>query len=184
MAVSKRLSSQHSSDLEETRLPVDIARRLTIELVPVTCWYSNVRSNVAAKTWDRLQEICFQRAKFRCEVCQSIGPHHPVECHEIWTYVDARLLQRLDGLIALCPKCHEVKHIGRALQKGRIQGCLQHLMAVNCITSMQAVEMIRDCTRVHTLRSAKDWRLDITLLSTSYGVRISTEGREIGLVHA
>ena len=31
--------------------------KLTIELVPRTCFYSNVRSNLPDKEWDRLRKI-------------------------------------------------------------------------------------------------------------------------------
>ena len=31
----------------------------------------------------------------------------------------AHALQVLTALVALCPRCHEVKHLGRALQTGR-----------------------------------------------------------------
>jgi len=55
-----------------------------------------------------------KKAENLCETCGGCGPQYPVECHEIWNYDDTRLIQKLDGLIALCPDCHEVKHIGLA----------------------------------------------------------------------
>ena len=39
--------------------------------------------------------------------------------HEVWDYDDARRVQRLVRLIALCPACHEVKHLGLAAKRGR-----------------------------------------------------------------
>ena len=60
------------------------ANRLTIELVPQTCWFSNVRSEVSAADWDRLRKLTSNAAGGRCEVCGGRGPRWPVECHEIW----------------------------------------------------------------------------------------------------
>lgn len=62
--------------------------RLTVELVPRTSWYSNVRSNVLPGVWDRLRRPVFGRARSRCEICGGRGPAHPVECHEVWEYDD------------------------------------------------------------------------------------------------
>ena len=31
--------------------------KLTIELVPSTAWYSNVRSNVSKEEWDKIHDI-------------------------------------------------------------------------------------------------------------------------------
>jgi hypothetical protein len=39
-----------------------VATRLTVELVPSTCWYTNVRSNVSKAVWDRLRRQGFAEA--------------------------------------------------------------------------------------------------------------------------
>ena len=59
--------------------------KLTIELVPQTAWYSNVRSNVTKSEWDVLRKACYKAAGYKCEVCSGKGPKHPVECHEMWS---------------------------------------------------------------------------------------------------
>jgi hypothetical protein len=155
--------------------------RLTIELVPSSCWYSNVRSHVSSATWDKLQERCFSRAKQRCEICQGRGPAHPVELHEIWDYDDRTRVQRLSGLIALCPACHEVKHIGHAIQAGRLPQALSHLIQVNGITSAQSVDYVKNAFDIQERRSQQAWSLDIRLLSTHYGVKLAGDQREDGL---
>lgn len=88
---------------------------LTVELVPKTCWFSNVRENVPRSTWDKLRKATYAAANYHCEVCGEQGSRHPVECHEIWRYHSKRFVQKLFGLVALCPACHEVKHFGLAL---------------------------------------------------------------------
>ena len=47
--------------------------KLTIELVPKTSWYSNVRSNVSRSQWDKLRKKCYLNADYKCEVCGDTG---------------------------------------------------------------------------------------------------------------
>lgn len=155
--------------------------RLSLELVPSTCWYSNVRSNVTADTWNRLQTHCFHAAKNRCEICGGVGPAHPVECHEIWAYDDARHIQHLAGLASLCPACHQVKHMGRSLQTGQGIASLQHLARVNRVPVAEAVAIVKEALLRCQERSRHDWILDVRILSTRYGVRLDDRGCEVGL---
>jgi hypothetical protein len=46
---------------------------------------------------------------------------------EVWDYDDARMVQRLVRLIALCPAYHEVKHLGLAGRCSRLGPALAHL---------------------------------------------------------
>jgi len=57
--------------------------RLTVELVPSTCWYTNVRSNVSKAVWDRLRRRVATDAGKSCEICGGRGGRWPVECHEV-----------------------------------------------------------------------------------------------------
>jgi len=93
--------------------------RLTIELVPRTCWFDNVRSAVSSTDWKRLRQQTARTAGWKCQICGGKGPRWPVECHEIWHYDDDRQCQTLTGLIALCPSCHEVKHMGFSGLRGK-----------------------------------------------------------------
>lgn len=105
--------------------------RLTIELVPRTCWFDNVRSAVSSSDWKRLRQQTARTAGWKCQVCGGKGPRWPVECHEIWHYDDDRQYQTLTGLIALCPSCHEVKHIGFSELRGKKDEAVAHLALVN-----------------------------------------------------
>jgi Zn finger protein HypA/HybF involved in hydrogenase expression len=142
--------------------------KLTIELVPKTSWYSNVRSNVTTAQWDSIRKKCYARAKFKCELCGDVGTNqgfkHPVECHEIWHYDDEKLIQKLNGLIALCPNCHSVKHIGLSQLKGRGEIAIQQLMKVNNMTREEAYSYIKKSFELWSKRSQFDWTLDISEL--------------------
>lgn len=155
--------------------------KLSIELVPSTCWYSNVRSNVRSETWDRLQRETFKAAGRVCEICGSTGTGHPIEAHEIWEYDDHRMIQRLVNLTALCPQCHEVKHIGLAIKSGNAKRALAWLSIVNAITPAEALAYVERTFKIHEIRSRFQWQLDIQLLTRRYGVRLDKYGIEQGL---
>jgi len=140
--------------------------KLTVELVPRTAWYSNVRSNVSTKEWDRLRRKCYELANRRCEICKGVGTKHPVECHETWQYDDTNHIQKLIGLIALCPNCHKVKHPGLAQMKGETKLVEQQLMKVNGITYSEAITVINEAFKQWERRSMYDWKLDISYLDT------------------
>lgn len=138
--------------------------KLTIELVPKSAWYNNVRSNVSAALWEKLKKITAEKAGYRCEICGGRGRKWPVECHEIWYYDDAEYIQKLLGLIALCPACHGVKHIGYASLNGQFEKSLRHLMRVNKWTHVEALSYVEKQFVIWQHRSQYVWCLDISWL--------------------
>lgn len=139
--------------------------KLTVELVPATSWGDNLRSHFKTSEWDRLRKACYEQAGHKCEICGGKGRRHPVECHEIWHYDDDQCVQTLKGLIALCPSCHEVKHIGRAMAVGFGDRALAHLVKVNGITQAEAVAHVGDAFALWKARTQKAWTLDITSIT-------------------
>jgi hypothetical protein len=137
--------------------------KLTIELVPRTCWYSNVRSEVSEHVWDIIRRKTYRLANYKCEICGGVGPNHPVECHEKWEYTPTGT-QVLVGFIALCPDCHRVKHIGRAQIVGEFGEALDQLMEVNNWSEEDAIEYIEEAFYLWEERSANKWDLDITYI--------------------
>ncbi len=135
--------------------------RLTIELVPKTSWYNNVRALVDELGWDRIRRQVWRQADYRCEICDGKGPEHPVECHEVWRYDDRTHVQMLVRMIALCPACHQVKHIGFANVKGKGTQARAHLARVNGWTLEQADAYISQAFQVWAQRSAGPWTLDL-----------------------
>ena len=53
--------------------------RLTIELVPSTCFCKNVRSQVDPARGDRIRMAVYAAAGSKCEICGGRGTAHPVE---------------------------------------------------------------------------------------------------------
>lgn len=142
--------------------------KLTIELVPKTSWYTNVRSNVSKSQWDILRNICYDRANHVCEICGDTGTNqgykHKVECHEIWTYDDKAKSQTLTGLIALCPYCHKCKHPGLAQINNEINIVINQLIKVNDMSKENAIQYLTEAFDTWKKRSEHNWSLDISLI--------------------
>lgn len=148
--------------------------RLVAELVPASTWGWNLRSVLSKKGWDDLRKSVYEKAGFLCEICGGKGRKHPVECHERWEYNDARHIQKLVGLEALCPSCHEVRHIGRALSVGRGHLAIQHMSKVNQWTPEQVEAHIQQAMRQWNMRSRFVWKLNLEWLKTlptEFGVK-------------
>ena len=144
---------------------------LTVELIPSTSWFTNVRSLLPEEEWDLVRRAVYRRARYRCEVCDGRGggpegPNHPVECHEVWTYDDEHHVQRLEGLVALCPACHRVKHLGLASVNGRYDEALQHLASVNGWPLPEAERYARSAFARWEERSQHPWKVDVGVLAS------------------
>lgn len=142
--------------------------KLTIELVPRTAWYTNVRSNVSKDEWDRLRKKSYALANNVCEICGDTGKNqgykHNIECHEIWHYDDTTKAQTLTGLISLCPYCHKCKHPGLAQINGELNIVINQLMKVNNISKDDAEKLIDDAFTIWRERSKHEWKLDISYI--------------------
>ena len=142
--------------------------KLTIELVPRTSWYSNVRSNVTKNEWDVIRKKSYEHANHVCEICGDVGTNqgvkHNVECHEIWEYNDETNEQILTGLISLCPYCHKTKHVGLAQINGELDIVINQLVKVNKISYDDATKYIDESFKIWSERSKKEWKLNIEYL--------------------
>ena len=138
--------------------------KLTIELVPKNLWGRNLRSIVPTEKWDVLRRACYRKAGYVCEVCGGKGDAHPVECHEIWEYNDKSHVQRLAGLIALCPACHGVKHIGRSGVVGKGEEAFAHLGKVNGWRTVRTRDYVAQAFTDWSNRSRHEWQLDLSWL--------------------
>jgi len=147
--------------------------KLTIELVPSTSFYTNVRSILPTSEWDRLRKESYSKAKFKCEICKESGLDqgygHALECHEIWEYKSDGT-QLLTGLISLCPKCHLVKHIGRAIAIGKKKRAYDHIAKVNKWDKTTVELYVGTCFQEHIERSKIKWNINIGILTEKFKV--------------
>lgn len=153
---------------------MDITPKLTIELVPTTCFFSNVRSELPKKEWDRIRKESYSKANYCCEICGGSGLKqgykHPLECHEIWHYDDENKIQTLEGLISLCPRCHQVKHMGRTTVIGKQAVAFKHMEEVNGWDHKQVVDYVAQAFLEHRWRSNFQWKLNVGILTEEYNV--------------
>lgn len=152
------------------------AQMLTVELVPETAWWSNVRSNVTRGEWEKCKNFVKERSGSKCEICGGVGTRYPVDCHEIWSYDEETGVQKLEGLIALCPPCHEVKHLGRAFATGNAVRALMHLSQVNGWGAPMVEAYAERVFKVWERRSQMQWKLDISYLD-EIGVKVREGSR-------
>ena len=140
--------------------------KLTVELVPKSCHYSNVRSEVSRKEWDKIRKHCYALANNKCEICGGKGKKHPVECHEVWDYAEG--VQTLVRMISLCPPCHEVKHLGLAQLRGNLKRATNHFCKVNKCNEETAYRYFAEVFDEWAERSRQDWALDISYLDNLF----------------
>lgn len=136
--------------------------KLTIELIPSTAWFKNIRSYVKQSEWDKIRKYVYKQSGYKCDICGGKGHKHPVECHEIWDFKDGII--ELKGLTSLCPSCHQVKHIGLAFKNGRLDYAKKHLMKVNKISSQEADDYIFKSFEIFEERSNQDWILNLDMI--------------------
>lgn len=137
--------------------------KLTIELVPQTSWYNNLRKVVTPQTWDAIRRQAYRDAGYRCGICGARGQ---MNCHERWAYDDDAHVQTLLGFIALCSLCHHVKHIGLAAilaAEGELdyEEVIAHFMRVNECDRATFEAHRQHAVRVWQERSQAAWTVDL-----------------------
>jgi hypothetical protein len=135
--------------------------KIHIDLVPKTCWFSNVRSQVSSSDWDWLRKQAYKAANHKCEVCDAKGR---LEAHEIWHYDDKNLIQKLHAITAVCKSCHELYHLGFASINGKLPQALRRLAKVNSWSMETTKEYVDIVFEIWMARSKKNWTLDLKLL--------------------
>lgn len=140
---------------------------LFVDLIPESCWFTNVRSSVDQRDWDRLRRMVYRRAGDRCEICGA-GRDPDVskwlEAHERWEYDEKTRTQRLKRIVCLCSFCHEVTHFGLAIVRGDEDRALRHLLYVNGWSGRRAKRHINDAFAKWEERSRHEWTLDLGIL--------------------
>ncbi len=93
------------------------------------------------------------------------APSKRLEAHERWEYDAEKGIQKLRDIIAICPLCHAVIHIGRTQLVGNLQEAEEHYMKVNGVTYAQYRKALGEANLRHAeLNRVSEWRLDISAL--------------------
>ncbi len=142
--------------------------KLNFELVPDSCWYSNLRSLLSPAQWDAVRKRAYARAGGRCMICGA--PSKRLDAHEEWEYDEVNAVQRLKRIVAVCPACHAVIHIGRTQLKGDARAAEEHFIKVNGCTYAQMRAALGRANEDHRRRNlVPEWKLDISALADYIG---------------
>ena len=141
---------------------------LVPEMLPVTAWAQNVRTATTKEQWDRYRRYSYKAAGYRCEICGA-GGKTQLECHERWQFLtrDGVRIQKLVGLISLCPLCHKAHHLGFANTAGVLPQVLYHICLVNEWSAEQLDAALIDLETSWKRDSKHKWQLDLEWLQTS-----------------
>ena len=137
--------------------------KLTIELVPRTSWYDNLRKCISNSAWNKIRGKTCAEYGHRCGIC---GAEVRLNCHEMWEYSDKKHVQKLVGFIALCNMCHHVKHIGLAeilASEGKLdyEKVVEHFMKVNKCDKKTFEEHREGAFDEWQKRSQYEWHVDL-----------------------
>ena len=81
-------------------------------------------------------------------------------------------LQKLEDVVALCRRCHEVKHISRTYLVGRGMDAMEHFMKVNECSQMEYHEALEKANAEHARRNkVVGWVTDLTWLENKFGIK-------------
>ena len=98
-----------------------------------------------------------------------------MECHEIFEYNNENYVQKLVALVALCPACHEVKHIGLAQVEGRGEEAHAHLCKINGWSNEQGDRYSAEQFDIWEERSRHSWSLDLSFLKEYFGIEFKED---------
>ena len=142
---------------------------LFVDLIPSSCWFTNVRYCVHPAEWDRLSQHIYERNNYICECC---GARSQLEAHERWDYNHETQTQKLVRLVALCQQCHQTTHMGYARTQGRGEEAILHLKHVRNFTESEITNHIKEAYDLWRERNKFDWHLDLSLI-TSNGIKLA-----------
>ena len=154
--------------------------KLPLDLIPRSLWFKSPRIALGETWWNQARKSCYAAAGNKCEACGGAGRRHPVEAHEKYEYDTSTspAVQRVTGLIALCPRCHTATHLGRTKRiseqfedPGIYDRAVNWLGRVNEWDLATTQAYIREMNALSRERDQLDWSLDFTQLLKDYPLK-------------
>jgi hypothetical protein len=137
--------------------------KLNFELVPDGCWYSNLRSILSKEQWEFLKKYAKEKSGGKCSICGK--KTKTLHAHERWSYDIDKGIQKLEDVVAVCPDCHSVIHIGRTQLVGGEERAEKHFMSVNGCTYAEYRKALGEANELHRKRNeVSEWKLDLSYL--------------------
>ncbi len=109
--------------------------KLTISMLPKGAWNNDFSKTLSKKDWDKLREVALKRANGRCEICGY--KTEELDVHEEWDFDVKKKTQTLKNIIAICSRCHGVKHFKNSVRLGFGEEAQEHFIKVNNCSEMQ-----------------------------------------------
>lgn len=169
-------ASLSDAEKEASIMTTEAERRgsplLAVEMIPTPLWGANLRRQLSAAGWNQCKAFAKKESGDVCKKCGEVGNRGRVECHERWEWIEDSepRVQRLVGLIALCPRCHQAIHFGLAASRGLADGAFKQLMKVNRWTPTQAKSHVDWEFDVWRERNKRSWTLDVSWLKDALGI--------------
>ena len=144
--------------------------KLFFEMVPEECWRGNLRSYLPPKAWEVIRKDAYKRAGYQCSVCGAKGR---LEAHERWSYDESKALQKLEDVVALCSRCHEVVHVSRSYLFGKEYDVMEQFQKVNRCSQMEYHEALIAANEAYKKRNViEGWVTDWSWLKDKYNVEV------------
>lgn len=138
-------------------------RKLSIELIPDGSWGYNLRSVLPKNLWDIVRKDAVKEANGKCMICGT--PSKRLEAHERWSFDTKTSVQKLVGVIAVCPMCHKAIHMERSHLFENAEAVEDWYMKVN---GCSYADMRKDMGEANKLQKERnkvsEWFLDLSYL--------------------
>jgi hypothetical protein len=143
-----------------------VKRRLEIEAIPESCFFSNLRKLLPRKRWDEIRVEAYVEHLDKCAICGIIPDKGKLHAHEWWLFQDDTWVQELGKVVALCNLCHMAKHPIKAfmlIDEGRMDygEYVGHYCEVNDCYESDFIEDLKVALGVFAERSKHEWILKI-----------------------
>lgn len=151
---------------------------LFVDLIPASCFFKNVRSDIKESHWRVLSKLVRARAGGQCETCGAAEDPESgnyLDAHERWHYDDATHVQKLMRIVSLCKSCHLHTHMGYANIQGKSEEAIAHKMKVSGLSRAEVDQEIEAAFKLWEQRNRGSWKLDLGILTNS-GVRVLHKG--------
>ena len=109
--------------------------KLKIELLPKGAWGNDFSRTLSKKDWNILRNACYEKANHKCVICGF--ETDDLDAHEVWDFDIETKTQSLKDIIAICSRCHGVKHIRNSQRLGFGENAKKHFMKVNNCSELE-----------------------------------------------
>ena len=110
-------------------------REELINMLPKGAWNNDFSKTLSKKDWDKLRQFALKRANGKCEICGF--ETNDLDVHEEWKFNTEKKTQTLKVIVAICSRCHGVKHFKNSVRLGYGEEAQKHFMKVNDASEME-----------------------------------------------